>query len=85
MDNNLTQALSEIKSKHDTDSDLTVRISYFTSEKGECWFVTQKMDDAKGEVNESGLMGLILTRNQVCGLISHLQDQLNKTVPPNKE
>jgi hypothetical protein len=80
----LDRACDSIIKEHANDSEMTIRVSYFANNKNECWLLSQKNSDAKTENDPEGIVGIILTRNQVGGLIELLQKELERTTP-NKE
>lgn len=77
----LDRACDSLIKEHADDSEMTIRMSYFSNGKHECWLLSQKNPDAKTENDMEGIVGIILTRHQVTGLIGLLQKELERTTP----
>ncbi len=77
----LDRACDSLIKEHANDSEMTIRVSYFANNQNECWLLSQKNSDVKTENDPEGIVGIILTRNQVDGLIELLQKELEYTTP----
>lgn len=75
----LDRACDSLIKEHSNDAEMTVRVNYFANEKNECWLMSQKITELKSENNPEGLVGIILTRHQVAGMVELFQKELERT------
>lgn len=80
----LDRACEALIQQHSNDAKMTVRVNYFANDTNERWLISQKIPELKNENNPDGLVGVILTRTQVVGMIELFQRELERTTTPTE-